>query len=71
MVTKRQTAAVAKSAVINQGLIALILIDCIAAMPWAGSSWARAGITKVEKAKKTPAIIPHPSTAKSFKIKSE
>jgi hypothetical protein len=37
-----------------------LLIDCIAAMPCAGGNRFRAGVKSVEKAKKTPAIGPHP-----------
>lgn len=51
--------------------MAVILIDCMAAIPWAGWSLARAGITKVENAKKTPATSPQPSAAKSFNEESE
>lgn len=66
-----QAAAVAKSAIMNNGLIAVMLIDCIAAMPCAGWSRERALITKVEKAKKTPATSPQPSAENSFNAKSE
>jgi Lrp/AsnC family transcriptional regulator, leucine-responsive regulatory protein len=48
---------------INSGLIAVIPIDCMATIPRSGWSRARAGITKVEKAKKTPATIPQPIVA--------
>ncbi|WP_293302548.1 hypothetical protein [Microcoleus sp. PH2017_27_LUM_O_A] len=41
----------------------------MAAMPCAGGSRLRAFITKVEKAKKTPAISPQPSADKSFNAK--
>jgi hypothetical protein len=41
----------------------------MAAMPCVGWSWARAFITKDEKAKKTPAISPQPSAEKSFNAK--
>jgi hypothetical protein len=67
---KRQAAAVPKIANMNNGLMAAILIDCMAAIPWAGWSLARAGITKVENAKKTPATSPQPSAAKSFNVES-
>jgi hypothetical protein len=43
----------------------------MAAIPCAGWSRARAFITNVEKAKKTPAISPQPSAEKSFNVKSE
>ncbi|WP_333127379.1 MULTISPECIES: hypothetical protein [unclassified Microcoleus] len=66
-----QAAAVPNSAVINNGLIAVILMACMAAIPCAGWSRARAFITNVEKAKKTPAISPQPSAEKSFNVKSE
>ncbi len=39
----------------NAGLIAATLIACMAATPSAGCSRARAFMTKLEKAKKTPA----------------
>jgi hypothetical protein len=55
----------------NNGETAVILIDCIAAIPCAGWSLARALITKTEKAKKTPAINPQPNAVNNFKIKSE
>jgi hypothetical protein len=45
-------------------LITVILMDCMAAMPCDGWSRARALITKVEKAKKTPAISPQPCAEK-------
>src|SRR5215211_6743051 len=41
----------------NAGVTATWLIDCMAAMPWAGWRRARAFITKLEKAK-TPAFSP-------------
>jgi hypothetical protein len=44
----------------NAGVTAMRLIDCMAAMPWAGCRRARAFITKLEKAKKTPALSPQP-----------
>ncbi|MEH1803890.1 hypothetical protein [Nostoc sp.] len=53
----------------NNGLIAVILMDCMAIMPSFGWSRARAFITKVEKAKKTPATNPQPSAVKSVKGK--
>jgi hypothetical protein len=42
-----------------------LLIDCIAEMPCAGANRFSAGITSVEKAKKTPAIRPHPRAVAS------
>lgn len=44
----------------NAGVTATRLIDCMAAMPWTGCRRARAFITKLEKAKKTPAFSPQP-----------
>ncbi|MCC5645401.1 hypothetical protein LC607_21120 [Nostoc sp. CHAB 5824] len=55
----------------NNGLIAVILMDCIAAIPSFGWSRVRAFITKVEKAKKTPATSPQPSAENSFNAKSK
>ncbi|WP_248277297.1 hypothetical protein [Brasilonema octagenarum] len=49
----------------------MMLMDCMATMPCVGFSRASALITKVEKAKKTPAISPQPSAEKSFNAKSE
>src|SRR5918994_4888490 len=58
-----QARAVPKSAVIKTGVTAATFMACMAAMPcWAGRR-ARALITKAEKAKKTPAITPHPRAA--------
>jgi hypothetical protein len=45
----------------------VILIDCIAAIPSAEGRRARAFITEVEKAKKSPPINPHPSAVTSVK----
>ena len=56
----RQAAAVPNSAVMKAGVTARRLIDRIAGIPWAGGSRLSAGITKLEKAKKTPATSPHP-----------
>jgi hypothetical protein len=47
------------------GVTARMLIDCIAAMPFAGGNRFSAGITNVEKAKKTPAFKPHPRAVAS------
>ena len=38
----------------NQRLMTITLIDCMAAMPCGGGRFPRAFITNVEKAKKTP-----------------
>jgi hypothetical protein len=46
-------------------------MDCMAAMPSADGRRARAFITQTEKAKKSPAIKPHPSAATSPKVKSK
>src|SRR5262245_20890579 len=54
---------VPKSANMNKGVIAATLMDCMAAMPWAAGRRPRAGMTNVEKAKKTPPTRPHPSAA--------
>jgi len=69
MASRRQAAPVPNNAVMNIGLITTILIDCIAAMPWAGGSWANALMTNVEKAKNAPAIKPQPSAAKKVRMK--
>src|SRR5262245_9928102 len=53
----------------NHGFRTTTLIDCIAAMPSAGASRARAFMTKDENAKKTPATSPQPSAATSVKAK--
>jgi hypothetical protein len=45
----------------NTGVTASSLIDCIAAIPCGAGSRFNAGITKVEKAKNTPATRPQPS----------
>ena len=42
-------------------------MDCMAATPLSGRSRASAFITKFEKAKKSPAISPQPSTAANVK----
>jgi hypothetical protein len=44
----------------NTGVTAARLIDCIAAIPCGAGSLPSAGMTKLEKAKKTPAANPHP-----------
>src|SRR5262245_29468459 len=54
----------------NNGLMTVTLMDCMAAMPCAAGRRARAFITKEEKAKKTPPINPQPSAEKSVKAKS-
>ena len=48
----------------NSRLSTVTLIACMAWMPSAGASRARAGITKLEKAKNTPPIAPLPSAHK-------
>src|SRR5829696_2637570 len=47
----------------NPRLSTVTLIDCMAAMPCPAGSRARAAITNDEKAKNTPATIPHPRAA--------
>ena len=44
------------------GVTAAPLMACMAATPCSAGRRAIASITKVEKAKKTPVIIPQPST---------
>lgn len=66
-----QAAAVPKNTPIKDGLITVILMDCMAAMPWGAGCRARAFITKDEKAKKTPAISPQPSAENNFNAKSD
>src|SRR6266536_5833943 len=55
------------NALMNDRLRTTTLIDCIAATPCAGAMRARAGITKLENAKKTPATSPEPSAAQKVK----
>ena len=47
----------------NEGFITTTLIDCIAAIPSEEGTRARAFITKLENAKKTPPISADPSSA--------
>src|SRR4051812_24088749 len=55
-----QASDVPKSAVMNTGVTASLLIEFIARMLCPGASRSRAGMTKDEKAKKTPAERPQP-----------
>lgn len=64
-----QATPVPRKAVINHGLYTVILIAWKAAMPCGGGSRPRAIITKLEKAKKTPATSPQPSAAKNVKLR--
>jgi len=54
----------------KSGLRAVTLIDCIVAMPLVGERLQSALITKLEKAKKSPAMSPQPSVAKKLEAKS-
>jgi hypothetical protein len=65
-----QTAATPRNVAKNHGLITATFMDCMAAMPWAGGREARAFITNVENAKKTPAISPQPSADMRVEAKS-
>ena len=67
-ITRRQAAAVPRKAPKNQEFTTATLMDCIAAMPSSAGSRANAFITKVEKAKKTPAIVPQPSAVTSVRM---
>ena len=66
-ITRRQAATVPRKAPKNQEFTTATLMDCIAVMPSAGSR-ANAFITKVEKAKKTPAIAPQLSAVTSVRM---
>ena len=48
-----------------------LLMACIAAMPSAEGRRARAFMTEIEKAKKSPPINPHPSAVISVNVKSK
>src|ERR687897_309285 len=61
--TATQSAPVPNSAVMNAGVTAVTLIDCMAATPSRGRSSASAGMTKLEKAKNTPPFSPQPTAA--------
>ena len=67
-ISPRQAAAVPNSAVMKTGVTAILLIDCIAVMPPPVGNRLSAGITKLEKAKKTPAMSPHPSAVISVAV---
>ena len=67
-ITRRQAATVPRKAPKNQEFTTATLMDCIAAMPSSAGSRASAFITKVEKAKKTPAIVPQPSAVTSVRM---
>lgn len=66
-ITRRQAAAVPRKTPKNQEFMTATLMDCIAAMPSFGGSRANAFMTKVENAKKTPAIVPQPSAVTSVR----
>src|SRR5882672_1719767 len=53
--------AVPRNAVMNQALMTLTLMLCMAAMPWDAGSAPNAGMTNVEKAKNIPPTKPLPS----------
>ena len=55
----------------NHGVGAAVLIDCMAAMPFAGGSRPRAFITNTEKAKKTPPTTPQPTAASVVSVRRE
>ena len=57
--------AVPNSTAMNSGVIAARLIDCMAAIPSAAGRRASASMTKVEKAKNTPATSPLPRAVAS------
>jgi hypothetical protein len=67
-ITRRQAAAVPRKAPKNQEFMTATLMDCIAAMPSFAGSRANAFMTKVENAKKTPAIVPQPSAVTSVRM---
>ena len=62
-IIKFQLQSGAKNAAMNQGLITVILIDCMVAIPWDVGCLARACMTKVEKAKKIPPLTALPTVA--------
>jgi hypothetical protein len=51
------------------GVNAATLMACMVATPCAGCSRARAFITKLEKAKKTPAFSPQPRAVTKVNVK--
>jgi len=59
---------VPKSAVMKVGVITVMLIEFIAAMPLGTGSRARAAMTKFEKAKKTPPTTPEPIAATKVRV---
>jgi hypothetical protein len=59
----RDSTAVPKNAPRNEGLITTTLIDCIAPIPSAAGTSARAFIMKLENAKKIPPTKAEPSRA--------
>jgi len=61
--SSEQPSAVPSSTPKNQRFSTTTLMDCMARTPCAGRRRAKAGITKLEKPKKTPAISPQPSAA--------
>jgi hypothetical protein len=63
MTSATQTNAIPKSAIINGGVTATILIDCMAAMPCGGAKRASALMMNPEKAKKAPPTTPQPRAA--------
>src|SRR5262245_40330810 len=68
IITRAQPAAVPKKTERKSGLRMALLMDCIAAMPPAAGRRARACITATEKAKKSPAINPHPSAVTNVTV---
>jgi hypothetical protein len=57
--SSRQATPVPNSTVMKGGVTACLLIDCVAAIPWAGSNRLSPAIANVEKGKKMPATSPH------------
>src|SRR5215472_5057461 len=68
IITRAQPAAVPKKTERKSGLRMAILMDCIAAILPAAGRRARACITATEKAKKSPAINPHPSAVTNVTV---
>ena len=59
-----------KIASMKTGVMAVMLIDCIAAIPCAAGMRASAGMTNVEKAKKTPPTTPQPIEQAKVRVES-
>ncbi len=67
-ISTRQSRPVPNSAVMKVGVITVMLIEFIAAMPCGTGSRASAAMTKLEKAKNTPPTTPEPIAAMKVRV---